>query len=136
MAPFFLGDSSYKQENTRRINLIRGDCNRNFVMIPQYRRESARIKLLLASGAIDRWRDIVFESGEHNEGVYAEYPNKNLNNQGARVNLVKVFVSGKFAFEMRIPAILIKPPSVVISGQGESYRTCLDFENNDFVDYF
>lgn len=118
------------------LELIRGECNRESIIAPQYRSSATRVRNLLNSGSIDRWRDIAFRSGENNEGIYLPHPNPKLNDAGVRINVVEVHLSDGKAFEMRIPVVQVKGSAIGLSSPRYRYYSCLYLFKNDFVDYF
>ncbi len=117
------------------LELIRSECNRESIIPPQYRSEASRIRNLLKSGSIDRWRDISFRSGKYNEGVYLPHPNHSLNKAGVRINMVELYLRGDKALEMMMPVVQIKAPALSLNLPEYRYYDCLDLFKNDFVDY-
>jgi hypothetical protein len=130
-----LRDAQSRQSYIYNVSILRGECTRDFVVGKEYRAQSARIKRLLASGEIDQWRDLAFRSRKQNEGRYGPHPNKQLNQDGARIELVDVFLYGNKIMEMRMPVILDPPPVLSISGPKYRYTSCLYLLHNDFIDY-
>jgi hypothetical protein len=124
------------RDATENLELIRGECNRESIIPRRYLANARKIRNQLESGSIDRWRDITFRSGEHNEGIYLPHPKPDLNEAGVRINVVEVYVRGSKSLDMTIPVAPAPRPLISINLPEKIYLSCLDLLNNDFVDYF
>jgi hypothetical protein len=129
-------NSQVGRDESGNLELIRGECNREAIIPPQYRSSANRVKISLKSGSIDRWRDISFRSGKYNEGIYLPHPNPRLNEAGVRINVVEVHLSGGKTFNMLVPVMKVKVSTIGVSAPKYRYDSCLDLLKNDFVDYF
>ena len=125
-----------RRDDNLNIEVIRSECNRGSIIPSRYRDDAVKIRNLLKSGKIDRWRDIRFTSGEHNEGIYLPHPNAKLNKDGLRINVVSMYYKESKTLEMNMPVLEVKGSVMSLSAPKYRYLSCLHLFKNDFIDYF
>lgn len=125
-----------KHDTSDPAELIRSDCNKDFIISKSQAAQSGKVKRLLIDGDVDRWRDLSFKSGPQNEGLYVAYPDQSRTAKGARIQIVDVYLYGQKTIQMKMPVVAIKSSGFSISRPETTYLSCLDITKKDFIDFF
>jgi hypothetical protein len=92
------------------------------------------LKRSIASGETDPQRDLIFQSGRYDEGVFVPYPRHDEYSDDLQLQLIDIFKDGRRLFTVRLPTLVRPTRGFALNQPRYHTMSCTQFNVDQMFD--